>query len=77
MYILLIYNWYKFNRDLWNSATNSNAIELSAITNNSICIINSSKYTIPKNINKRNAKGETYLHIACVKVNFYYLWHLK
>ncbi|XP_012348288.1 LOW QUALITY PROTEIN: BRCA1-associated RING domain protein 1-like [Apis florea] len=54
-------------RDLWNSATNSNAIELSAITNNSICIINSSKYTIPKNINKRNAKGETYLHIACVK----------
>lgn len=52
-------------RDLWNSARNSNVIQLPTITKNTTSC---TKYHVPKkNINKLNNKGETQLHTACLK----------
>ncbi|CAL7933032.1 unnamed protein product [Xylocopa violacea] len=53
-------------KNLWSTTTNSRTQQSDRIkTVNSP--ISNIKYYIPKNINKKNAKGETRLHIACLK----------
>ncbi|OAD55621.1 BRCA1-associated RING domain protein 1, partial [Eufriesea mexicana] len=54
-------------RDLWNLTTNSNELQLPATTEINSTADNIKYYVPKKNINKQNPKGETKLHIACLK----------
>nr|XP_034179266.1 BRCA1-associated RING domain protein 1-like [Osmia lignaria]XP_034179267.1 BRCA1-associated RING domain protein 1-like [Osmia lignaria]XP_034179268.1 BRCA1-associated RING domain protein 1-like [Osmia lignaria] len=54
-------------KDLWNTTTDVNTSQILSVPQ-SVPKASSVNYRIPKkNINKKNDKGETKLHIACIK----------
>ncbi|KOC70454.1 BRCA1-associated RING domain protein 1, partial [Habropoda laboriosa] len=53
-------------KDLWTINTNSNTTQLLPTTKRK-GNVNNTRYIPKKNINKQNAKGETQLHMACLK----------
>lgn len=77
--LYLMQDRYKFSRDLWSKTTNvlsTSQIPLVTLQSKSQ-VINKKLNIIPKkNINKLNVRGESILHVACLKVYFLHIYIL-
>jgi hypothetical protein len=55
-------------RDLWSNVTDASNMSMDNTTSSVIHTPKKQNYVSTKNINKPNFKGETPLHVACLKV---------